>query len=97
MFFCITCQKRNCLLCKAIHDDMNCKEYQDDLLRRSGNDKAAMATQKMLEVKYVLVVMMVVEWWWRLWSGGGGAGVVMVLEVMVVMVLEVVVVVVITP
>lgn len=44
------CNKKNCILCKAIHDGMNCKQYQDDLKRRAVNDEAAKATQAMLEV-----------------------------------------------
>ncbi len=50
-FVCPICTKKNCLLCKAIHEDMNCQEYQDDLKRRSDNDEAAKETQKMLEVR----------------------------------------------
>jgi len=49
-FNCPVCKKRNCLLCKAIHEGMDCKEYQDDLKRRAANDEAAKATQEMLEV-----------------------------------------------
>lgn len=49
-FRCIVCNKRNCLTCKAIHDNMTCKEYQDDLKRRSEDDEAAKMTQNMLEV-----------------------------------------------
>ena len=49
-FDCPLCKKRNCLLCKAIHEDMNCQEYQEDLKRRAENDAAAKATQDMLEV-----------------------------------------------
>ena len=49
-FRCPVCAKTNCLLCKAIHEDMNCQEYQDDLKRRAANDEAAKATQKMLDV-----------------------------------------------
>ena len=49
-FDCPVCVKRNCLLCKAIHEGMNCQEYQEDLKRRAANDAAAKATQEMLEV-----------------------------------------------
>ena len=49
-FQCPVCAKRNCLLCKAIHEGMDCKEYQDDLKRRAADDEAAQATQNMLEV-----------------------------------------------
>ncbi|XP_046542359.1 ranBP-type and C3HC4-type zinc finger-containing protein 1-like isoform X1 [Haliotis rubra] len=48
-FSCPVCRKENCLTCKAIHENMNCREYQEDLKRRSSNDKAAQQTQKMLE------------------------------------------------
>ncbi len=54
-FQCPVCNKRNCLLCKAIHEGMDCKEYQDDLKRRADNDEAAKATQMMLEVQFTYV------------------------------------------
>ncbi|XP_067092900.1 ranBP-type and C3HC4-type zinc finger-containing protein 1 isoform X1 [Osmerus mordax] len=48
-FNCELCSETNCLLCKAIHKDMNCKEYQDDLRIRAENDDAAKQTTQMLE------------------------------------------------
>ncbi|CAB1353926.1 unnamed protein product, partial [Coregonus sp. 'balchen'] len=48
-FICELCKETNCLLCKAIHKDMNCKEYQDDLRIRAENDVAAKQTTQMLE------------------------------------------------
>ena len=50
-FNCPICHKVNCLLCKAIHEGMDCQEYQDDLKRRAANDEAAKATQEMLNVR----------------------------------------------
>ncbi|XP_035244055.1 ranBP-type and C3HC4-type zinc finger-containing protein 1 [Anguilla anguilla] len=47
-FVCQLCNKTNCILCKAIHDGMNCKEYQDDLRIRAENDIAAKQTADML-------------------------------------------------
>ena len=44
------CVQVNCLTCKAIHEGMNCQEYQEDLKTRAANDEAAKATQEMLEV-----------------------------------------------
>ncbi|XP_072521848.1 ranBP-type and C3HC4-type zinc finger-containing protein 1 [Salminus brasiliensis] len=49
-FTCDICNEKNCLLCKAIHKDMNCKEYQDDLRIRAANDTAARKTTEMLEM-----------------------------------------------
>ncbi|KAJ7999758.1 hypothetical protein DPEC_G00197740 [Dallia pectoralis] len=49
VFICELCEETNCLLCKAIHEDMNCKEYQDDLRIRAENDTAAKQTTEMLE------------------------------------------------
>ncbi|XP_075966580.1 ranBP-type and C3HC4-type zinc finger-containing protein 1 [Anarhichas minor] len=48
-FHCELCDETNCILCRAIHDDMNCKDYQDDLRTRAENDLAAQQTKKMLE------------------------------------------------
>ncbi|XP_006921746.1 ranBP-type and C3HC4-type zinc finger-containing protein 1 isoform X2 [Pteropus alecto] len=47
-FTCPVCFHVNCLLCKAIHEHMNCKEYQDDLALRAQNDVAARQTTEML-------------------------------------------------
>ncbi|XP_068693963.1 ranBP-type and C3HC4-type zinc finger-containing protein 1-like [Montipora foliosa] len=48
-FHCPVCNQPNCLTCKAIHVNMNCKEYQDDLKRRAHNDQAARKTKEFLE------------------------------------------------
>ncbi|XP_074203182.1 ranBP-type and C3HC4-type zinc finger-containing protein 1 isoform X5 [Camelus bactrianus] len=54
-FICPVCFHVNCLLCKplaprqAIHEQMNCKEYQDDLALRAQNDVAARQTTEMLK------------------------------------------------
>ncbi|KAF5908873.1 ranBP-type and C3HC4-type zinc finger-containing protein 1-like, partial [Clarias magur] len=48
-FACNICNETNCLLCKAIHKGMNCKEYQDDLRLRAENDAAAKKTTEALE------------------------------------------------
>nr|CBN80801.1 RanBP-type and C3HC4-type zinc finger-containing protein 1 [Dicentrarchus labrax] len=48
-FHCELCDETNCILCRAIHNDMNCKDYQDDLRIRAENDQAAQQTKQMLE------------------------------------------------
>ncbi|XP_056317875.1 ranBP-type and C3HC4-type zinc finger-containing protein 1 [Danio aesculapii] len=48
-FHCPVCKKQNCLLCKAIHEGMNCKQYQDDLAARAINDSAARRTRDLLK------------------------------------------------
>ncbi|XP_028262923.1 ranBP-type and C3HC4-type zinc finger-containing protein 1 [Parambassis ranga] len=48
-FHCDLCGETNCILCRAIHKDMNCKDYQDDLRIRAENDLAAQQTKQMLE------------------------------------------------
>ncbi|KAJ8412170.1 hypothetical protein AAFF_G00144370 [Aldrovandia affinis] len=47
-FACELCNETNCILCKAIHQGMNCKEYQDDLRLRAENDIAAKQTTDLL-------------------------------------------------
>lgn len=49
-FTCPICKEKNCLTCRAIHEDMNCKEYQDDLKLRVQNDADAKATIDRIEV-----------------------------------------------
>lgn len=39
------------ILLQAIHEQMNCKEYQDDLALRAQNDVAARQTTEMLRVR----------------------------------------------
>ncbi|XP_053323508.1 ranBP-type and C3HC4-type zinc finger-containing protein 1-like isoform X2 [Spea bombifrons] len=48
-FICPICYAENCLICKAIHNGMNCREYQDDLRIRALNDAAARQTNDMLK------------------------------------------------
>ncbi|XP_075997101.1 ranBP-type and C3HC4-type zinc finger-containing protein 1 [Genypterus blacodes] len=48
-FPCEICKDTNCILCRAIHKDMTCKDYQDDLRVRAENDMAAKKTKEMLD------------------------------------------------
>ncbi|XP_074745762.1 sharpin [Strix uralensis] len=48
-FRCPICQALNCLLCKAIHEGKNCRQYQDDLQVQAQNDSAARQTKDMLQ------------------------------------------------
>ncbi|XP_051887179.1 ranBP-type and C3HC4-type zinc finger-containing protein 1-like [Pristis pectinata] len=48
-FHCPLCNKKNCLVCKAIHEGINCKEYQDDLKIQAENNEAAKQTAEMLK------------------------------------------------
>ncbi|XP_066572211.1 ranBP-type and C3HC4-type zinc finger-containing protein 1 isoform X2 [Amia ocellicauda] len=47
-FHCPVCARHNCLLCKAIHEGMDCRQYQDDLAVRALNDSAARRTRDLL-------------------------------------------------
>uniref|UniRef100_A0A8C8B6J4 RanBP-type and C3HC4-type zinc finger-containing protein 1 n=1 Tax=Otus sunia TaxID=257818 RepID=A0A8C8B6J4_9STRI len=49
-FRCPICQALNCLLCKAIHEGKNCRQYQDDLQVQAQNDAAARQTKDMLQL-----------------------------------------------
>uniref|UniRef100_H2SXC3 RanBP-type and C3HC4-type zinc finger-containing protein 1 n=1 Tax=Takifugu rubripes TaxID=31033 RepID=H2SXC3_TAKRU len=49
VFHCPVCKKHNCLICKSIHEGMNCKQYQDDLVARAINDSAARRTTNLLK------------------------------------------------
>ncbi|XP_048338527.1 sharpin isoform X1 [Sphaerodactylus townsendi] len=49
-FRCPICWALNCLVCKAIHEGMNCKEYQDKLQYQAQNDAAARETSDMLKM-----------------------------------------------
>ena len=49
-FRCPVCHHENCLTCRAIHEGMNCKQYQEDLRIRAANDEAAKQTQAVLQV-----------------------------------------------
>ncbi|XP_052060904.1 ranBP-type and C3HC4-type zinc finger-containing protein 1-like isoform X1 [Mytilus californianus] len=47
-FNCPICKKENCMTCKAIHEGVNCKKYQDDLQSPANNNAAAKRTKEML-------------------------------------------------
>lgn len=49
-FPCPVCNERNCLTCQAIHNNQNCKEYQDDLKRKAEIDVEARKTQEEVDV-----------------------------------------------
>uniref|UniRef100_A0A3Q2YX76 RanBP-type and C3HC4-type zinc finger-containing protein 1 n=1 Tax=Hippocampus comes TaxID=109280 RepID=A0A3Q2YX76_HIPCM len=49
VYHCPVCTKENCLICKAIHEGKNCKQYQDDLAARAINDSAARRTTDLLQ------------------------------------------------
>ena len=49
-FKCPVCNKENCLTCKAIHEGVNCKKYQDDLQAQANDNAAARRTRQMLDV-----------------------------------------------
>ncbi|XP_063236176.1 uncharacterized protein LOC134538684 isoform X2 [Bacillus rossius redtenbacheri] len=48
-FKCPVCHKVNCLTCQAIHDDVNCKQYQEKVKQASETDADARRTREMLE------------------------------------------------
>ncbi|XP_060099103.1 sharpin [Heteronotia binoei] len=48
-FRCPICWALNCLVCKAIHEGMNCKQYQDKLQSQAQNDAEARETSNMLK------------------------------------------------
>ncbi|XP_077637618.1 sharpin [Lonchura striata] len=48
-FPCPVCGALNCLLCKAIHEGQNCRQYQDELQLRALHDAAARETRDMLQ------------------------------------------------
>ncbi|XP_051909691.1 ranBP-type and C3HC4-type zinc finger-containing protein 1 isoform X2 [Hippocampus zosterae] len=49
VYHCPVCARENCLICKAIHEGKNCKQYQDDLAARAINDSAARRTTDLLQ------------------------------------------------
>ncbi|XP_077410688.1 ranBP-type and C3HC4-type zinc finger-containing protein 1 isoform X2 [Vanacampus margaritifer] len=49
VYHCPVCKKQNCLICRAIHEGKNCKQYQDDLAVRAINDSAARSTTHLLQ------------------------------------------------
>lgn len=48
-FDCEVCGHQNCLTCKAIHEGQNCKQYQEELKIKAGNDEAAKKTHEALQ------------------------------------------------
>ncbi|TRZ09746.1 hypothetical protein HGM15179_017356 [Zosterops borbonicus] len=48
-FPCPVCGALNCLVCKAIHEGQDCRQYQDELQLRALHDAAARQTRDMLQ------------------------------------------------
>ncbi|XP_065353337.1 uncharacterized protein LOC135948154 isoform X1 [Cloeon dipterum] len=48
-FRCPVCGHHNCLTCQAIHDGINCKQYQERVTQASETDAEAMRTKAMLQ------------------------------------------------
>lgn len=48
-FDCPVCKKSNCILCKAIHEGKNCKEYQDEVMKKAATDHGAKKTKELLD------------------------------------------------
>lgn len=48
-FECPVCEKLNCLTCKAIHENLTCKEYQEQVFAQSSTNKQAKKTKKLLK------------------------------------------------
>lgn len=48
-FECSVCEKENCLTCKAIHEGVSCRHYQNDVKHKAKNDVAAKRTQQKIE------------------------------------------------
>jgi len=47
------CGKKNCLLCKAIHTPLNCKEYQENLkIKTTVNEEA----QEKIKITEVIII-----------------------------------------
>lgn len=49
MFRCPVCSLTNCLTCQAIHDGLNCKQYQDQMKNECDTNQDARRTKEMLE------------------------------------------------
>ncbi|XP_071449024.1 uncharacterized protein [Hetaerina americana] len=49
VFPCPVCRRTNCLTCQAIHDGVNCKQYQEGLNKDSETNVDAKRTKDMLE------------------------------------------------
>ena len=54
-FFCYMCHRLNCLTCRAVHDGINCLEYQRKLRAEKYKDPAAMLANSTLEVPAFLI------------------------------------------
>jgi PREDICTED: similar to AGAP009239-PA len=49
-FCCPVCGRQNCLTCQAIHENMNCKQFQDQLNSEAEQNEDAKRTKQLLEV-----------------------------------------------
>lgn len=49
IFRCPVCRHTNCLTCQAIHEGVNCKEYQDQMTEKAESDEDAKRTKEMID------------------------------------------------
>ena len=49
-FRCPVCRHVNCLTCQAIHEGVNCKQYQDRVVEDSESNEDAKQTKLMIDV-----------------------------------------------
>ena len=50
VFRCPVCERTNCLTCQAVHEGLNCKEYQDGVKESAETDEDARRTKEMIDV-----------------------------------------------
>lgn len=49
-FLCPVCMRLNCITCRAIHEQLNCRQYQDRLMMLARTDEEAKKTTDAIEV-----------------------------------------------
>uniref|UniRef100_A0A8C7HV29 RING-type domain-containing protein n=1 Tax=Oncorhynchus kisutch TaxID=8019 RepID=A0A8C7HV29_ONCKI len=57
VFHCPICNKHNCLLCKAIHEEMDCKQYQDDLTAIGRNVRTLVFSGEALHCPQCIIIV----------------------------------------
>ena len=54
LFDCPVCHHENCINCQAIHENVNCRQYQEELEFDAATNEDALKTKQFLEVDHIL-------------------------------------------
>ncbi len=61
LFQCPVCNHENCITCQAIHEGINCKQYQDELEFQAAQNEDAKKTKEFLDVCHYQIIILFIS------------------------------------